>query len=255
MCMKPIQSICAAAALASLIAGCHGAKTTDREKSMAPEIETGFVPKAIEFEGKTYRYAVWVPEDYTPDESWPVVLFLHGMGECGDDGKSHTTVGIGRSIRNHPQRFPALVVMPQMPVGSRWEGRMLDLARATLDATLCEYNADHDRIVLTGLSLGGYGTWALGGQHPELFSAFVPICGGGNPADAERLARRPIWCFHGDADSAVPVERSREMVAAVRAAGGNVKYSELPGVTHNSWDAAYGDPEVITWMLAQRRQK
>ncbi|MFH1747272.1 MAG: alpha/beta hydrolase-fold protein [Planctomycetota bacterium] len=220
---------------------------------MPAKHETGFVPKVIELEGVEYRYAVWVPEDYTPNRSWPVILFLHGMGECGDDGQFHTTVGMGRSIRKNPERFGALVVMPQIPVGQRWEGAMQDLALATLTATLQEYHADPERIVLTGLSLGGYGTWSLGARCPEKFCALVPICGGGDPADAKRLARLPIWCFHGDADPAVSVERSREMVAAVRAAGGSVRYSELPGVTHNSWDAAYGDAEVIEWMLAQRR--
>ena len=221
---------------------------------MSTAFETGFVPKSIEFEGQTYRYAVWVPADYAPAKRWPVVLFLHGMGESGSDGEFHTTVGLGKAIRGHPERFGALVVMPQLPVGCRWEGPMQDLALATLDATLREYNGDRDRIALTGLSLGGYGTWLLGGRHPEKFCALLPICGGGNPADAAKLARVPIWCFHGDADAAVPVERSREMVEAVRAAGGEARYTELPGVEHNSWDPTYGDPDVIKWMLAQRRR-
>ncbi len=221
---------------------------------MSTAFETGFVPKSIEFEGQTYRYAVWVPGDYAPAKRWPVVLFLHGMGESGSDGEFHTTVGLGKAIRGHPERFGALVVMPQLPVDCRWEGPMQDLALATLDATLREYNGDRDRIVLTGLSLGGYGTWLLGGRYPEKFCALLPICGGGNPADAAKLARLPIWCFHGDADAAVPVERSREMVEAVRAAGGQVRYTELPGVEHNSWDPTYEDPEVIEWMLAQRRR-
>ena len=182
-----------------------------------------------------------------------MILFLHGMGECGDDGVFHTTVGLGRAIRRHPERFGALVVMPQLPVDHRWEGAMQTLALATLEATLKEYSADHERIALTGLSLGGFGTWSLGSRCPERFCALVPICGGGDPAEARELAQLPIWCFHGDADPAVSVELSRQMVAAVRAAGGEIRYTELPGVTHNSWDAAYGDPEVVAWMLAQRR--
>jgi predicted peptidase len=216
-------------------------------------LETGFVPKSIEFKDQTYHYAVWVPPDYRPEVSWPVFLYLHGKGECGIDGAFHTTVGLGKAIRENPRRFGALVVMPQMPVGCKWEGSMLDLALATLDATLDEYPTDPKRIVLTGLSLGGYGTWSLGARQTGRFSALLPICGGGNPADAERLAQLPVWCFHGDADSVIPVERSREMVEAVRAAGGDVRYTELPGVEHNSWDPAYGDPDVISWMLAQRR--
>jgi len=220
---------------------------------MERPVETGFVFRKMEFEGATRRYAVWVPPDYTPAKRWPVILFLHGKGECGDDGERQTTVGLGKALREHPERFPALVVMPQIPVGRRWQGPALELALAALEATMNEYAADPDRVVGTGLSLGGYGTWALGARCPERFAALVPICGGGDPADAARLARVPIWCFHGDADKAVPVERSRQMVEAVRAAGGSVRYSELAGVGHNSWDAAYGDAEVIAWMLAQKR--
>jgi predicted peptidase len=220
---------------------------------MSTAFETGFVPKVIEFGGRTYRYAVWVPEGYTAEERWPVVLFLHGKGESGSDGEFHTTAGLGRAIRLNPERFGGLVVMPQMPVGCQWEGPLQDLALATLDATLAEYSVDLDRIVLTGLSLGGYGTWSLGARQSERFCALLPICGGGDPADAGKLARLPIWCFHGEADPVVPVERSREMVEAVRAAGGEVRYTELAGVEHRSWDAAYGDPEVVGWLLAQRR--
>ena len=131
---------------------------------------------------------------------------------------------------------------------------MQRLALATLEEQTQTLNIDADAVALTGLSLGGYGTWSIGAQHPQRFSALVPICGGGDPADAAALAHVPIWCFHGDADPVVPVERSREMVEAVQSAGGQVKYTELPGVTHNSWDPAYGDPSVIEWMLAQRRE-
>lgn len=220
---------------------------------MPAGIETGFVPKTIEVDGVLYRYAIYVPADYTPDAWWPAILFLHGKGECGDDGMFHTTVGLGKAIRAHPERFPCVVVLPQMPVGQRWTGPPQHLALATLDAALGEYNLDRNRIILTGLSLGGYGTWAIGGKHPEKFCALVPVCGGGDVDLASDLARLPIWCFHGDADPVVSVELSREMVSAVRESGGTVRYSELPGITHNSWDPAYGDPEVISWMLAQRK--
>ena len=215
--------------------------------------ETGFVAKAIELEGQTYRYAVFVPERYAPQKSWPAMLYLHGMGECGDDGRFHTTVGLGRAIRDHPDRFGCIVILPQCRVGLRWEGPMESLALAALGAAQSDYNIDRNRIALTGLSLGGFGTWSIGARYADRFCALVPICGGGDPADAETLARVPVWCFHGEADPVVAVERSREMVEAVRAAGGNVRYTEFAGVTHNSWDSAYGNPDVIAWMLAQRR--
>jgi predicted peptidase len=111
---------------------------------------------------------------------------------------------------------------------------------------------DPARIYLTGLSMGGYGTWDLAARQPERFAAILPICGGGDEATAPRLAKLPIWCFHGDADTVVPVERSRTMIAAVRAAGGSPKYSELPGVGHDSWTPAYRDPAVLDWLFAKR---
>ncbi|MCH7814095.1 MAG: dienelactone hydrolase family protein, partial [Planctomycetes bacterium] len=203
---------------------------------MVQERQTGFVPQTLDFDGRTYRYSVFVPDDYTPERAWPAILFLHGAGERGDDGASHTTVGLGRAIRAHPERFECLVVLPQCPADRRWDGSMQELALATLDAIQAKYNVDPDRIALTGLSLGGYGTWSIGARFPERFCALLPICGGGDPARAEQLATVPIWCFHGEADPVVDVERSREMVTAVRAAGGWIEYSELPGVTHNSWD-------------------
>lgn len=171
---------------------------------MSAAFETGFVPKSIEFEGQTYRYAVWVPLDYTPAKRWPVVLFLHGMGESGSDGEFHTTVGLGKAIRGHPERFGALVVMPQMPVGCKWEGPMQDLALATLDATLREYNGDRDRIALTGLSLGGYGTWLLGGRHPEKF-----LCCCRSAAAATRRTPRSWSGCRSGAFTAKPMRRSR----------------------------------------------
>ncbi|MBN2447161.1 MAG: dienelactone hydrolase family protein [Phycisphaerae bacterium] len=220
---------------------------------MTKQHETGFVARTMHLHDTDYRYTVWIPADYDPAKRWPAILFLHGKGECGTDGELHTTVGLGRAIRANPERFPAIVVMPQMPKEHRWEGDMLDLAEATLDAACQEYNIDPDRITLTGLSLGGFGTWALGARHPERFCALLPVCGGGDPKTATVLAKLPIWCFHGDADPVVPVERSREMVDAITAGGGNVRYSELPGVTHNSWDAAYTDPDVVQWMLSQHQ--
>jgi len=212
---------------------------------------TGFVLKTIDMGEKTYRYSVWIPHDYTPRKRWPAVLFLHGRGECGKDGQIHTTVGLGKAVRKTPARFPAIIVMPHMPIGMRWEGPMRELALATLEAACEEYSVDRRRIALTGLSLGGFGTWTLGAARAELFCALAPICGGGDPADAELLARTPIWCWHGDADSTIDVEKSREMVNAVRAAGGDVRYTELPDVGHVSWDAAYSDPEFISWLLSQ----
>jgi len=221
---------------------------------MSQPAGTGFLNKTVEVNGARCRYVVYVPESYTPGRKWPLVLFLHGMGERGDDGLRQASVGIGKAIREHPERFPCIVVMPQCQPGQNWQGPMLDMALRTVDDAVAEYNIDQDRIVLSGLSMGGFGTWLLGATHTDRFSCLVPICGGGDPTAAEKLAKLPVWCWHGAADEAVSVDRSREMIRWIRQAGGNVKYTELPGVGHNSWDTAYGDPELVAWMLAQKRK-
>lgn len=216
---------------------------------------TGFLDKTVYLEGKAYPYVLYVPRAYTPTKKWPVVLFLHGAGERGSDGLKQSQVGLGSAVRMHPERFPALVVMPQCAPGERWSGAMAEQALKALDQTLADYSVDKDRQYLTGLSMGGYGSFLIASQHPDRFAAVVPICGGGNPAEmAPRLKDVPLWVFHGDADTAVPVARSREMVEAIRAAGGTkLKYTEYPGVPHNSWDAAYGDPELAKWLFEQKR--
>ena len=126
-------------------------------------------------------------------------------------------------------------------------------AVAAMQTVISREAVDPARIYLTGLSMGGFGTWDLAARQPQRFAAILPICGGGDEATAPRLARLPIWCFHGDADQVVAVERSRSMIAAVQAAGGSPKYSELPGVGHDSWTPAYRDPAVLDWMFAQRQ--
>jgi predicted peptidase len=230
-------------------------------------VETGFINATVRLGENSLNYVVYVPRDYAPERAWPVVLFLHGAGERGDNGLAQTQTGVGPAIRLHPERFPCLVVMPQCPANKGWGPRLgnvaeatpevADLALAALDATIQKYHGDPDRIYLTGLSLGGFGTWAIGARHPAKFAALMPICGGGRPADmAPLLKDLPIWVFHGDADPAVPVQRSRDMVEALKSAGNTkVKYTEYPGVGHNSWDRAYGDAEAIAWLLSQKREK
>jgi len=123
-----------------------------------------------------------------------------------------------------------------------------------LDEILASYKVDRDRVYLTGLSMGGFGTWALAAAHPERFAAIVPICGGGNPADAGRLKDLPIWVFHGAKDRAVPLERSEVMVNAIRKAGGSPKFTVYPEAGHDSWTGAYTDPELYKWLLKHLRK-
>ena len=252
--------------LASL--ACHGAAPAGPTPAPA-----GFVVRTTTVDGATYRYQVFVPRRAERGGRPPVILYLHGAGERGADGELQTMVGLGPVVKGRAESFPAVVVLPQAPRDSVWSGAPARAAMQALDAALREFRGDSTRVYLTGLSMGGYGTWQLALEHPGRFAALVPICGGirapgalatirvaGVPADAAdpyayvatRLAATPAWLFHGDADGAVPVSESRSMAEALRRAGGDVRYTEYAGVGHNSWESAYNEPELWRWLFAQR---
>ena len=235
----------------------------------ARKTETGFLDRSINVAGTEYKYQVFVPENWTKKQKWPIILFLHGAGERGDDGLIQTEVGIGTAIRRYRDRFPAVIVMPQCRKNVWWAGpEMGDVAMATLAAAQKEFHGDPARTYLTGLSMGGYGTWYLAGKYPGKFAAIVPICGGilmpdmarqqaaDNNAPYTEAAKKigdktPVWIFHGGDDPIVPVTESRRMNDAMKALGGEVHYTEYPGVGHNSWEKAYAEPELFTWMLSK----
>lgn len=219
---------------------------------MSDGTEECFITKQLALRGSKRRYAVYVPENYNDNVPWPVILFLHGRGERGDDGAKQTEVGIGTAIRRWPERFPALVVFPQCPKDRFWDRAGEDID-AAFNMTLEEYRTDPTRYYLTGISMGGFGTWGYGARHADRFAALLPVCGGWDVEDAQRLASLPIWAFHGADDATVPAQASQRMVAAVEDAGGDVRYTEYPGVGHQSWDRTYSDPEVIAWLFAQSR--
>lgn len=233
--------------------------------------ETGFLDKTVTVAGKPARYALYVPEEYTPDKAWPLIVFLHGAGERGDDNLKQTEVGIGTAIRLHRDWFPALVLMPQCPEDRFWDAAIPTI-EAAIAQTRADYHVDERAISLTGLSLGGFATWIWGAVKTDTFAALMPVCGGGDVAhirdwllesnrDAfgtmdervQKLATVPIWAFHGADDDVVPPERSREMVERVKAAGGKIQYTEFKETSHNSWDQAYGDKKHIKWLLKQRK--
>jgi predicted peptidase len=229
-------------------------------RSGVADDQRGFLNRVFkDSEGKEYKYVVFVPHDYKGDDAadkrWPLILFLHGAGERGDDGELQAKVGLAPAIRKREKDFPFIAVFPQCDKNSWWRADAPDgeRAMAILAEIEKEYKTDRDRVYLTGLSMGGMGTWSLSMKYPDRFAALVPICGRGDNAQAEKIAKLPIWCFHGDADKAVAVDGSRSMIAAIKEAGGNPKYTEYPGVGHNSWDAAYGTDELYTWLLQQKR--
>ena len=223
-------------------------------------------------EPQPFRYRLLRPARVEPGRRYPVVLFLHGAGERGSDNTAQLkflpTWMADPELR---ERHPCFLVAPQCRTDHRWvevpwtdtqstpqaPEPTTDLAAAVaaLDAVLAAEPADADRVLLTGLSMGGYGSWTLAARSPERFAAVLPICGGGDEATAPRLAKLPIWAFHGDGDKVVPVGRSRSMIEAIRAAGGAPTYSELEGVGHDSWTPAYRDPAVLDWFFAQRRPR
>ncbi len=223
-------------------------------KAAAPPPPTGFLTKSVRVEGELRRYVLYVPANYHAERAWPLVIFLNGAGECGTDGLRQLAAGLAPAIINDAAAWPFLVLFPQKPdVKSRWE-EWDGLVMAVLEETRRTHQVDASRIYLTGLSQGGFGTFALGAKHPTLFAALAPICGGGSAEMAAGLAQTPIWAFHGEADSVVPVQLSRDMAAAVQAAGGDVQLTTYPGVDHNSWDKAYSDEDLGEWFLRHRRK-
>lgn len=237
--------------------------------AFARKQETGFLDRVVTINAVAYKYQVFVPDNWSPKQKWPVILFLHGAGERSDDGMVQTEVGIGTAIRRNRERFPTIVVMPQCRKGIWWnDPLMADVAMAALAAATNEFHGDSSRTYLTGLSMGGYGTWYLAGKYAGKFAAIVPICGGILEPDASRShspddladyaeaskkigSKTPVWIFHGGADPVVPVEESRRMNDAMKAQGGEVHYTEYPGVGHDSWVKAYAEPELMTWLLSK----
>jgi len=247
-CLHLVTLICVVA----MLNGCATHRTKGTEMSNESNA-AGFITKTMSVKGEQRVYAVYVPREYSPQKQWPLIIALHGIGERGDDGLLQTEVGIGRAIRRHVDRFPCIVVMPQCPSKDLWPGAFDDITTAIAD-TRAAYAIDPARIYLTGLSMGGFGTWMYGADHLDMFAALMPICGGGRVEDATKLAGIPIWAFHGGDDKTVPPKKSQEMVEAIKKAGGNIQYTEFPGVSHNSWDAAYEDPETMKWLLEQRKK-
>ena len=224
--------------------------------SAAADDKHGFVKKTHKnADGTESPYVVFVPHAYDGKTELPVILFLHGAGETKGGNQEPMAVGIGPAVKKQEKTFPAIVVIPQAETrGWQADGPSAKRALRMLDEVQKEYKTDAKRVYLTGLSMGGYGTWSLAAAHPDKWAAIAPICGGGDAKNAEKIKDIPCWCFHGDADTAVKVDLSRTMIDALKKAGGTPKYTEYPKVGHNSWDAAYGDKEFFPWLLEQKRK-
>lgn len=218
--------------------------------------------------GQRLPYRLLAPEKVEPDEKYPLVLFLHGAGERGEDNERQLHNGGRRFVEaDARQAFPCWVLAPQCPAGRYWvdmdwrrgEERQPPHPAAPLATCLDAISAlekeapvDPQRIYVMGISMGGFGTWDLVTRYPDTVAAAVPICGGGDPRRAHVIHHLPLWVFHGAEDSVVPPEYSRRMVEAIRAVGGHPRYTEYAGVGHNSWDAALAEPELFPWLFSHR---
>jgi predicted peptidase len=221
-------------------------------------------------------YRLLVPDELNSSAKYPLVLFFHGSGERGNDNEKQLLYGVERFAKPDSQsRNPCFVLAPQCPThsgnqpimwtGAREQMHLLKLApeiapplRTALELVITleeKFQVDIDRIYVTGISMGGFATWEALIRYPQKFAAAIPVCGGGDASHADRIRDIPVWAFHGANDSTVPVECSRLMIKMIEKAGGHPRYTEYPGVGHNSWDRAYAEPELLSWFFSQSRHR
>lgn len=174
-----------------------------------------------------------------------MILFLHGSGERGSNLDWVKRHGVARIVEEQPD-FPFIAVSPQCPKGQYWS---VELLMALLAEVMQSQPVDPKRVYLTGLSMGGYGAWRLAAAHPDRFAAIAPVCGRGDPSQADRLKQTPVWVFHGALDDVVPLQQSEVMVEALKACGGNVRFTVYPNAGHDSWTPTYRNPALYDWFL------
>lgn len=199
----------------------------------------------------SYNYLLFLPNyDVVKEQLLPTIIFLHGSGERGSNLEDVKRHGVAKVIEKQSD-FPFITISPQCPKDKDWLVNKLSIL---LYEVLAAYPIDSDRIYLTGLSMGGYGTWNWSATEPHRFAAIAPVCGGGKPQDALKLKNLPVWTFHGARDNIVPLSESEDMVAALQACGGNVKFTVYPEAEHDSWTQTYNNPELYKWFLQHQRQ-
>ena len=236
-----------------------GCATNEPEPAAAMQTPQKFEKKVA----KKIRidYLLYLPKDYSEKskKTWPLMLFLHGAGERGTNLTKVAVHGPPKLIAQGKKDMPFIVVSPQCPTGERWRPEALG---ALLDDIVANYHVDITRVYVTGLSMGGYGTWALANEFPQRFAAIAPICGGGDTipillAGREKRAALKslgVWAFHGAKDPVVKLEESEKMVKAYQQIGAtDVRLTVYPEATHDSWTETYDNPKLYEWLLAQRR--
>ena len=232
--------------------------------------DTGFEAKTYKSpKGKSLNYRIHLPENMDAKKQYPLVLFFHGAGERGNDNKKQLIHGT-KDILAYSEKSnePVIIVAPQCPKGEQWvntpwgnlshtmpskPSHSMRITIQLLNESIKTLAVDKKRIYVTGLSMGGFGVWDIVQRMPDTFAAAMPVCGGGDTKMANAIKNVPTWVFHGDSDGVVKTKRSRDMVAALKKVGGNVKYTEYKGVGHGSWGRAYSDEVALKWLLTQIR--
>lgn len=231
----------------------------EREKVLAPHVFKNA-------KSETLPYRLFIPQNYDRKKKYSLVVYLHGGGGVGDDNLKQIQGGNGYLIDFFTQaesqtRYPAFVVAPQS-TGDGWIENALSRPTPTRQLRLVpdlirdlqrSYSIDGRRLYVAGQSLGGFGTFAIVAEFPQLFAAGVPLCGGADEAKLSSIIKTPLWVFHGEKDEAVSVDFSRRIVAAIKKAGGNVKYTEYHGAGHNIWLQVVKEPELLSWLFAQHK--
>jgi len=238
--------------------------------------DTGFIKQEMLVLNELVDYQVYLPVSYQAKKNWPLIVFLHGAGERGDNSELATKVGLGRAIRKQPYKFPAISVFPQCPAGQWWSSPICErIALQSVAEVKQRFLIDNKRIYLTGLSMGGYGVWHLASKTPDIWSALYVISGrvkpgGGHKAEKNSIAAKysgellyqmtanavshiPTWIAHGENDQVVPVMESRNMYRYLLQSNAQVSYSEYKGTQHNAWDKAYANYKAIDWLFAQTK--
>jgi len=232
--------------LFSLFLSCTSMNTLKPTRQRLQEFHISRLPVSEQLD---IDFLLYFPKDYNPDKKWPLLIFLHGRGERGDDLERVKIHGPTKLIKAG-QDFPFIIAAPQCPDTTRWVITKLD---RWLSYLLTRLPVDEKRIYLTGLSMGGFGTWIWAGDRPDRFAAIAPVCGGGEVKRAEMLKDIPIWVFHGAKDSTVPVSRSQVMVDALKELGADVRFTIYPEANHDSWTETYNNPELYSWFLEHHK--
>lgn len=226
-----------------------------RSRHITPTVRSSDVRDGEQTPADTLRYLIHLPEDHDadPDRRWPLVLFLHGAGERGSELDLAAVHGPPK-LADAGHEFPFVLVTPQCPESSQWIAELSTLS-GLLDEVMEAHRIDPARVAVTGLSMGGYGTWSLAVRYPDRFAAIAPICGGMWLQSAAPLQNTPVWAFQGDADDVVPISATEQVVTELRSVGADVRFTRYPGVGHDSWTETYENPEFYDWMLSHRRPR